>query len=143
MERLNPQVSTAYWKVSSVIIASIILTSYISSKCFESQRLPRSHVLKISEMLRKAAEHSIRASQDTQAVTAFADTCQAKSYVDLVEDMLTRDQVRSIGNVDILEMKEFIAQQHEKATETLLRIYVDSSLGSRRSPAVGGFNARI
>lgn len=142
MERLNPQVSTAYWKVSSVILASIILTSYISSRCFESQRLPRSHILKISELLRKAAEHSIRASQDSQAVTVFSDTCQAKAYVDLVEDMLSADQVTSIANVDILEMKEFISIQHEKATETLLRIYVESSLGSRRSP-VGGFNARI
>lgn len=142
MERLNPQVSTAYWKVSCVILVSLILTSYISSRCFESQRLPRSHVLKLSELLRKAAEHSIRASQDTQPATAFSDTSQAKAYVDLVEDMLTPCQVRRIANVDILEMKEFISVQHEEATEKLFRIYVDKKLGSRHTP-VGGFNARI
>lgn len=79
-------------------------------------------------MLRKAAEHSIRASQDTQAVAVFSDTCQAKAYVDLVADMLSPAQVRSIANIDILEMKEFISQQHQKATETLLQIYVESKL---------------
>lgn len=142
MERLNPQVSTAYWKVSSVVLTSIVLTSYISSRCFESQRLPRSHVLKISELLRKAAEHSIRASQDSQPVTVYTDTCQAKAYVDLVEEMLTPCQVRNIANIDILEMKEFISQQHENATEKLFRIYVDNKLGSR-NVSVGGFNARI
>ena len=142
MERLNPQVSTAYWKVSSVVLASLILTSYISSRCFESQRLPRTHILKISELLRKAAEHSIRASQDSQPITVYADTSQAKAYVDIVEDMLSPDQVRGIANVDILEMKEFISKQHETATETLFRIYVDNKVGSRKSP-VGGFNARI
>lgn len=142
MERLNPQISTAYWKVSSVVLASIVLTSYISSRCFESQRLPRSHILKISELLRKAAEHSIRASQDSQPITVYSDTTQAKAYVDLVEEMLTPDQVRSIANIDVLEMKDFISQQHEKATETIFRIYVDNKLGSRNSP-VGGFTARI
>lgn len=142
MERLNPQVSTAYWKVSSVLLVSLILTSYISSKCFESQRLPRSHVLKISELLRKAAEHSIRASQDTQPVTIFSDTSQAKAYVDLVEEMLTPCQVRSIANVDIAEMKEFISVQHQEATDKLFRIYVDKKCGTSPSP-VGGFNARI
>lgn len=142
MERLNPQVSTAYWKVSSVILASLILTSYISSRCFESQRLPRSHILKISELLRKAAEHSIRASQDAQPVTVFSDTCQGKAYIDLVEELLTPCQVRSIANVDILEMKEFISVQHEEASEKLFRIYVDKKLGAKNAP-LGGFNARI
>lgn len=142
MERLNPQVSTAYWKVSSVILASLILTSYVSSRCFESHRLPRSHILKISELLRKAAEHSIRASQDSQPVTVFTDTCQGKAYIDLVEELLTPAQVRSIANVDILEMKEFISQQHEEATEKLLRIYVEKKLGHQHAP-LGGFNARI
>ena len=142
MERLNPQVSTAYWKVSCVMLASLVLTSYISSRCFESQRLPRSHVLKISELLRKAAEHSIRASQDTQPVTIFSDTSQAKAYVDLVEEMLTPCQVKSIANVDILEMKEFISQQHEGATEKLFRIFVDKKMGGSGHP-IGGFNARI
>lgn len=142
MERLNPQVSTAYWKVSFVMLSFLVLTSYISSKCFESQRLPRAHILKISELLRKAAEHSIRASQDSQPVTTFTDTCHAKAYVDLVEEMLTPCQVKSIANVDILEMKEFISDQHDKANEKLLRIFVDKKLG-RSSTPVGGFNARI
>jgi hypothetical protein len=141
MERLNPQVSMAYWKVSSVVLVVLMLTSYISCRCFESQRLPRSHVLKISELLRKAAEHSIRASQDNQPVTVYTDTCQAKTYVDLVEDLLTAEQVRSIASVNVLEMKEFIARQHEDASERLYRICVENRVGSRVPQ--GGFNAKI
>lgn len=120
MERLNPQVCTAYWKLSLVLLASIYATSYISSKCYEGQRLPRAHVLKITELLRKAAEHSIRASQDTQPVTAFTDTSHAKAYVELVEDMLSVEQVRGIANIDILEMRDFVSKQHEETTQKLL-----------------------
>ena len=142
MERLNPQVSISYWKVSAVLLVSILITSWVSARCYEGQRLPRSHVLKISELLRKAAEFSIRSSQDNQPVTIYADTTFAKAYIDLVEELLTPEQVRHIANVDILEMKNFIAQQHETATQKLLQIYLDKKLGSRHQP-IGGFSARI
>lgn len=141
MERLNPQISNSYWKVSGILLTFIFATSWVSSRCFEGQRLPRSHVLKISELLRKAAEHSIRATQDSQPATAFADTANAKAYVDLVEDLLTPEQVRHIAKIDILEMKDFISNQHDEATQKLLQIYIDKKLGSRKP--LGGFNARI
>jgi len=142
MERLNPQISQSYWKVSFVFIVCIAITSWISTKCFENQRLPRSHVLKISELLRKAAEHSIRSVQDNQPVTAFMDTAIAKSYIDIVEELLTKDQVESVAGIDILEMQSFISKQHDENTQKLLQIYIDKKLGSRQKP-LGGFSARL
>ena len=124
MDRLNPQVSMSYWKISAGLILFIIITSTMSSKCYEGQKLPRKSVLKLLEMLRKAGEHSIRASQNSQPVTIFADTCIAKNYIDAVAELLTRDQVRDMANVDLLEMREFISQQHKNATETLLNAFI-------------------
>lgn len=142
MERLNPQISNSYWKVSLVLIVSIMMTSWISTKCYEGQRLPRSHLLKISELLRQSAEHSIRATQDSQPATAFADTSTAKAYVDIVEELLTPAQVQTLAGIDILEMKDFISKQHDQATEKLLQLYIDKKLGTRRQP-IGGFSGRI
>jgi len=142
MERLNPQISNSYWKVSAVLLGSIMMTSFISKKCFENQRLPRSHLLKISELLRQAAEHSIRSTQDSQPATAFADTATAKAYVDIVEELLTPEQVQTLANIDILEMKDFISKQHDENSQKLLQLYLDKKLGTRRQP-IGGFSARI
>ena len=138
MDRLSPKVTTAYWKISAVVLVFITLTSGLSVKCYENQTLPRKHVLKLTEMLRKAAEHSIRASQDSQPVTAFTDTSIAKCAIDTVAQMLTPDQIKRIANVDIAEMQDFVSQQHEAATQALLKIYVEKKLGDRLSP-VGSF----
>ena len=142
MERLNPQISQSYWKVSFVFLVCIAITSWISSKCYENQRLPRSHILKITELLRNAAEHSIRSVQDSQPVQKFMDTAIAKSQIDIVEELLTPEQVESIAGIDILVMKDFISKQHDEATQKLLQIYIDKKLGSRQTP-LGGFSARL
>ena len=142
MERLNPQISNSYWKISAVLVASMMVTSWISTKCFEGQRLPRSHLLKISELLRQAAEHSIRATQDSQPATAFADAAIAKAYVDIVEELLTPEQVQALASIDILEMKDFISKQYEEASQKLLQLHIDKKLGTRKQ-AIGGFSARI
>ena len=142
MERLNPQVSNSYWKVSAVLLGSIMVTSWVSTRCFEGQRLPRSHLLKISELLRQAAEHSIRATQDTQPATAFADSATAKAYIDIVEELLTPEQVQTLASIDILEMKDFISKQHDENSQKLLQLYLDKKLGTRRQP-ITGFSARI
>ncbi|ACH46791.1 unknown [Feldmannia species virus] len=109
-----------YWKASCTLLLTLAAVSALSRKCYETSRLPRRHVLKITELLRTAAEHSLRASQDSRPENVFHDTCQAKVNIDLVAQLLTREQVRHIANIDIDEIKEFIATQHLKATATLL-----------------------
>ena len=127
MERLNPKTALAYWKVSTILLLTVAITSHISCKCFESQRLPKSHLRKICDILRKVAEHSIRASQDISPVLTFSDTAQAKANVDLVASLLTPQQVKAIANIDIDEMKEFISKQNEQAYQTLLQISIENN----------------
>lgn len=125
MDRLNPSVSYSYWKVAATILLFVVVTSTMSSRCFETHKLPRKHVLKLLDMLRLSGEHSIRASQNTQPVTIFSDTCMAKHTIDTVAQFLTNDQVKDLAGVDLLEMREFISQQHKNATEVLLKAYIE------------------
>lgn len=141
MERLNPQTSVAYWKVSAALVAFVFVTSYLSIKCHEDDTLSRRHVIKYSDMLRSAAEHSIRASQDSQAVHAFMDCCNAKSAIDTVSEVLTPHQVQVISNIDVIEMQDFINRQHEAATQILLKEYVEKKNKDKMAP-VGGYRTR-
>ncbi len=141
MERLNPQTSVAYWKVSAALVAFVFVTSYLSIKCHEDDTLSRRHVIKYSDMLRTAAEYSIRASQDSQAVHAFMDCCNAKSAIDTVSEVLTPHQVQVISNIDVIEMQDFINRQHEAATQILLKEYVEKKKNEKTSP-VGGYRLR-
>lgn len=125
MERLNPHLSFSYWKVAAVVVVFVAATSLLSSKCYENQTMSRKNVLKMVDMLRSAGEYSIRASQSTNAVTIYADTCHAKHAITTVSEFLTEKQVKELAGVDLYEMKEFISEQHKKATETLLRALVD------------------
>jgi len=138
MERLSPRIVQAYWKVSAGIVAFVFLTSYISAKCHDDDTLPRKHIIRYTDMLRSAAEYSIRASQDSQAVHAFIDCCNAKTSIDTVSSVLSSQQVRSIANIDVLEMQEFIHKQHEAATQILLEEYVEKKKKGSMTP-VGGY----
>ena len=121
MERLNPHLSFSYWKVAAGIVVFVAATSALSSRCYENQTMPRKHVLKLVEILRSAGEeYSIRASQSTNAVTIYADTCAARNAVSTVAELLTQEQVQKLAGVNLPEMKEFISLQHKKATEMLL-----------------------
>ena len=101
----------------------VAATSSLSSKCYEDQSMPRKHVLKLIQMLRTAGEYSIRASQSTNAVTIYADTCSAKNAVHTVAELLTPQQVKALAGVNLCEIKEFISQQHQSATEVLLQAF--------------------
>ncbi|CAM9709003.1 unnamed protein product [Ectocarpus sp. 6 AP-2014] len=125
MERLNPHLSLSYWKVGAAIVFFVAATSSLSSKCYENQTMPRKHVLKLVDMLRSAGEYSIRASQSTNAVAIYADTCSARNAVNTVADLLTPQQVKTLTGVNLCEIKEFISQQHQNATEVLLQALVD------------------
>lgn len=124
MERLNPHLSFSYWKVAAGIVVFVAATSALSSRCYENQTMPRKHVLKLVDILRSAGEYSIRASQSTNAVTIYADTCAARNAVNTVADLLTQEQVQKLAGVNLSEMKEFISQQHKNATEMLLEAFV-------------------
>jgi len=141
MERLSPQTVQAYWKVSSALVIFIFFTSYLSIKCHEDDTLSRKHVLKYSDMLRSGAEHSVRASQDSQAVHAFIDCCIAKTEIDTVASVLTPKQVQVISNIDIVEMQDFVNRQHESATQILLKEYIDKKKKEQNTP-VGGYRLR-
>ena len=123
MERLNPQISFSYWKVAVVILVFVAATSALSSKCYENQKMSRKNVLKMLEILRSAGEYSIRASQSSNPVTVYADTCASKNAISTVADFLSPEQVKQLASVDLLEMKEFISQQHKNATEILLKAF--------------------
>ena len=109
MDRLNVRTSMAYWKITISLLAFISITSALSSKCHESNTLSRHHIIKYSEMIRSAMQHSIASSQHTNVVSSYRDSCIAKCSVDLVASILTPKQIRSISNVDILEMQDFIS----------------------------------
>ncbi|AAR26907.1 FirrV-1-B32 [Feldmannia irregularis virus a] len=106
MERLNPQASMTYWKASILLLTSVVLTSWISKKCFQQSKLPRHHLLKISELLRRGIEHSIAASQSP--TTRYRDTCKAKIYINLVSELLTPEQILDLSGIDIHELKHLI-----------------------------------
>lgn len=141
MERLNAQTVSAYWKVSAVIVAFVFITSYMSIKTHEDDTLSRRHILKYSEMLRYGAESSIRASQDSQAVHAFVDCCNAKTAIDTVSSVLTPQQIQVISNIDIVEMQDFVNRQHDAATQLLLKEYVEKKKNDATTP-VGGYRVR-
>lgn len=104
MERLNRQACMTYWKVSAIYLASIFVISWTSKKCFEQSKLPRHHLLKLTDILRKALEHSISASQDTCPQTKYRDTCKAQIYAGLVNDLLTPEQIRDLSGIEINEL---------------------------------------
>lgn len=121
MERLNPQLSFSYWKVAAVILVFVAATSLLSSKCYENQTMSRKNVLKMVDLLRSAGEYSIRASQSNNPVTIYGDTCSSKCAITTVADFLSQEQVKQLAGVDLMEMKEFISEQHKNATEALLQ----------------------
>lgn len=125
MERLNPQLSFSYWKVACVILAFVGATSVLSSKCYENQTMSRKNVLKLVDLLRSAGEYSIRASQGSNPVTVYADTCAAKTAISTVSEFLSQEQAKDLAGVDLMEMKEFISEQHKNATETLLKAFIE------------------
>jgi len=141
MERLSPQTVQAYWKVSACFVTFVFITSYLSIRCHEDDTLSRKHVLKYSEMLRSGAEHSVRASQDSQAVHAFIDCCTAKTAIDTVASVLTPQQVQVISNIDIVEMQDFVNRQHEAAVQILLKEYIEKKKQESTTP-VGGYRLR-
>jgi len=78
MERLNPHTCSTFWKVSGMMLLFIAGTSYLSNRCHENNSMSRKHILKFTELLRSAMEHSIKATQDTNSVTKYRDVCVAK-----------------------------------------------------------------
>ena len=136
MDRLNMRTSMSYWKITISLLAFISITSALSSKCHENNTLSRHHIIKYSEMIRTAMQHSISSSQHTNIVSAFSDACVAKCTVDLIANVLTPKQIRAISDVDILEMQDFISKQHEEATEMIFRKNQEN--GDKHMP-VGGF----
>jgi len=136
MDRLNSRTSAAYWKITFSLVAFIAITSAFSSKCHENNTLSRHHIIKYSEIIRTAMQHSISSSQHTNVVSAYQDACVAKCCVDLIATMLTPKQIRSISDVDILEMQDFISKQHQDATEIMFKKNQDKA--DSHLP-VGGF----
>ncbi|CAN0333669.1 unnamed protein product [Discosporangium mesarthrocarpum] len=127
MERMNPRTTRATWKIAACIVALVVVASAASSRAHDNERLPRKHILKYVELLRSAAEHSIRASQDSHPVNAFIDPARATMAVDIVENFLTPDQARHLTNVDLADMKEFVDGLHEVATQALLKAYAEKT----------------
>ena len=121
MDRMNPRSAMSYWKLSSIVLTFVGVTSYLSVRSHECNKLPRKHVLKYTELLREAARSSVQASQDQHPVQRFIDSSKAMCAINIVNDFLTPYQVKHILNVDIDEMTEFISKQHEDATVLLLK----------------------
>lgn len=116
MERLNPQTCSMFWKVSGMMLLFIAGTSHLSNRCHENNSMSRKHILKFTELLRSAMEHSIKATQDTNSVTRYRDVCVAKVSIDILVNMLTPCQLRVIAsNIDILETQEHISKQYQEA----------------------------
>jgi len=94
MERLNPHTCSTFWKVSGMMLLFIAGTSYLSNRCHENNSMSRKHILKFTELLRSAMEHSIKATQDTNSVTKYRDVCVAKVSIDILVNMLTPCQLQ-------------------------------------------------
>lgn len=115
MERLNPHTCSMFWKMSGIMLLFISATSFISNKCHENNTMSRKHIIKFSELLRSAMEHSIKATQDSDIITKYKDACTAKISIDIVVNMLTPSQLRVIAsNIDVLETQEYISKQHQE-----------------------------
>ncbi|AAK14490.1 unnamed protein product [Ectocarpus sp. 4 AP-2014] len=121
MDRMNQRSAMAYWKLSTIVVVFVGVTSYLSVRAHESSKLPREHILKYSELLREAARASIQSTQDQHPVQSFIDSSKAMCAVNIVSEFLTPHQVKHIMNVDIGEMKEFISKQHDDATSALVQ----------------------
>jgi len=121
MDRMNQRSAMAYWKLSTIVVVFVGVTSYLSVRAHESSKLPREHILKYSELLREAARASIQSTQDQHPVQSFIDSSKAMCAVNIVSEFLTPHQVKHIMNIDIAEMKEFISKQHDDATSALLK----------------------
>lgn len=119
MDRMNHRSAMAYWKLSTIVVVFVGVTSYLSVRAHESSKLPRE--LKYSELLREAARASIQSTQDQHPVQSFIDSSKAMCAVNIVSEFLTSHQVKHIMNVDIAEMKEFISKQHDDATSALIQ----------------------
>jgi len=123
MDRMNQRSAMAYWKLSTIVIIFVGVTSYLSVRSHESSKLPREHILKYSELLREAARASIQSTQDQHPVQSFINSSKAMCAVSIVAEFLTSHQVKHLMNIDIAEMKEFISKQHDDATSALLQSY--------------------
>ena len=53
MDRMNQRSAMAYWKLSTIVVVFVGVTSYLSVRAHESSKLPREHILKYSELLRE------------------------------------------------------------------------------------------
>ena len=120
MDRMNHRSAMAYWKLSTIVVVFVGVTSYLSLRAHESCKLPREHILKYTELLREAARASIQSTQDQHPVQSFINSSKAMCAVSIVSEFLTRDQVKHIMNVDIAEMRDFISKQHDDATSALI-----------------------
>jgi hypothetical protein len=121
MDRMNMRSAMAYWKLSAVVVAFVGVTSYLSVRAHECDKLPRKQVLKYTELLREAARASIQSSQDQHPVQKFIDSSKAMCAINVVREFLTPYQAKHILNIDMDEMSEFISKQHEDSTALLLK----------------------
>lgn len=120
---MNPRSAMSYWKLSAIVVAFVGITSILSVRAHECNKLPRKQVLKYTELLREAARASIQSSQDQHPVQKFIDSSKAICAINIVNEFLTPYQVKHLLNVDINEMSDFISKQHEDSTALLLKAY--------------------
>ncbi len=118
---MNSRSASSYWRLSAIVVAFVGVTSVLSVRAHECNKLPRKHVLKYTELLREAARASVQSSQDQHPVQRFINSSRASCAISIVREFLTPYQVKHILNVDIDEMSEFISKQHEESTALLLR----------------------
>lgn len=123
MDRMNTRSAMSYWKLSAIVVAFVGVTSVLSVRAHECEKLPRKHVLKYTELLREAARASIRSSQDQHPLQKFIDSSKAMCAINVVSEFLTPYQVKHMLGVDIDEMIEFISKQHEETTSFLIKSY--------------------
>lgn len=120
LDQMNQRSAMAYWKLSTIVVVFVCVTSYLSLRARESSKLPREHYLKYSELFREAARASIQSTQDQHPVPRFIGSSKAMCAVNIVSEFLTPHEVKHIVNVDIAERKEIISKQHDDATSALV-----------------------
>lgn len=123
MDRMNTRSAMSYWKLAAIVVAFVGITSVLSVRAHECDKLPRKHILKYTELLREAARASIQSSQDQHPLQKFIDSSKAMCAINIVSEFLTPYQVKHMLGVDIDEMSEFISKQHEESTAFLIKSY--------------------
>ncbi len=114
MERLIDPLAKTYWKLSFLLLTSIITVSIVSNYRYQNILLPREHLIGYAELIQDAARSSVIASRTSDPVIAHCESFRALTYVKFVCRFLTSSQIKYISNVNSHEMLDFVSKQHKE-----------------------------